>query len=120
MTAQGNERENIFRDQRDRGHFVELVAELEARFVLKVHSFVVIDNHYHLLLRMRGERGLSAGMHFLGVSYSVWLNRRHRRSGHLFQGRFKAAVVDFDTVGAELSRLSERIVPNARNALPIS
>jgi len=50
----------------------------------------------------------------------VWFNRRHRRSGHLFQGRFKAAVVDFDTVGAEPSRLSERIVPNARNALPIS
>jgi hypothetical protein len=49
-----------------------------------------MDNHYHLLLRMAGATGLSVGMQWLGVSYSVWFNRRHRRSGHLFQGRFKA------------------------------
>jgi len=104
VTARGNERKNIFRDERDREHFVELLAELEARFGLEVHAFVLMDNHYHLLLRMRREAGLSAGMQFLGVSYSVWFNRRHRRSGHLFQGRFKAVVVDFDTWGAELSR----------------
>ncbi len=104
VTARGNERKNIFRDERDRAHFVELLAELEARFGLEVHALVLMDNHYHLLLRMRRETGLSAGMHFLGVSYSVWFNRRHRRSGHLFQGRFKAVVVDFDAWGAELSR----------------
>jgi len=104
MTARGNERKDIFRDDRDREHFLEVVAELEGRFGLEVHSYVLMGNHYHLLVRMRGERGLSAGMHFLGVSYSVWFNRRHRRSGHLFQGRFKAMVVDFDEWGAELSR----------------
>lgn len=53
---------------------------------------------------MRWEKGLSAGMHYLGVSYSVWFNRRHRRSGHLFHGRFEAIAVDFDEWGAELSR----------------
>lgn len=104
VTARGNERRDIFRDQRDREHFVGLLAQLEARFGLEVHAFVLMDNHYHLLLRMRRETGLSAGMQFLGVSYSVWFNRRHRRSGHLFQGRFKAAVVDFEVWGAELSR----------------
>jgi putative transposase len=104
VTARGNERKNIFRDERDREHFVALLAELEARFELEVHAFVLMDNHYHLLLRLRRKTGLSAGMQYLGVSYSVWFNRRHRRSGHLFQGRFKAVVVDSDTWGAELSR----------------
>ncbi len=104
VTARGNERKNIFRDDRDRGHFLEVVSGLEERFGLEVHAYVLMSNHYHLLLRMRGERGLSAGMHFLGVSYSVWFNRRHGRSGHLFQGRFKAVAVDFDEWGAALSR----------------
>jgi putative transposase len=81
VTARGNERKDIFRSDRDREHFLEVLAELEGRFGLEVHAYVLMGNHYHLLLRMRGERGLSAGMHFLGVSYSVWFNRRHRRSG---------------------------------------
>jgi putative transposase len=104
LTARGNERKDIFRDHRDREHFVDLLAELEGRFGLEVHAYVLLGNHYHLLVRMRRERGLSAGMQFLGVSYSVWFNRRHRRSGHLFQGRFKAVVVDFDAWGGALSR----------------
>jgi hypothetical protein len=77
---------------------------LESRFGLEIHGFVLMDNHYHLLLRMAGETGLSVGMHWLGVSYSVWFNRRHRRCGHLFQGRFKAVVVDFLEWGVCLSR----------------
>lgn len=104
VTARGNERKDIFRNDHDREHFLEVLGELEARFGLEVHAYVLMGNHYHLLLRLRGEHGLSAGMHFLGVSYSVWFNRRHRRSGHLFQGRFKAVVVDFDDWGGELSR----------------
>jgi len=63
-----------------------------------------LSNHYYLLLRMKTESGLSAGMQWLGVSYTVWFNRRHRRSGHLFEGRFKAILVEFDAWGAELSR----------------
>ena len=99
MTARGNERKDIFRSDRDREHFLEILAELEGRFGLEVHAYVLMGNHYHLLLRMRGERGLSAGVHFFGVSYSVWFNRRHRRSGHLFQGRFKAAGGGFRRLG---------------------
>jgi REP element-mobilizing transposase RayT len=81
-----------------------LLGQLESRFGLEIHSYVLMDNHYHLLLRMAGATGLSVGMQWLGVSYSVWFNRRHRRSGHLFQGRFKAVVVDFLEWGASLSR----------------
>jgi len=104
VTGRGNERRDIFRTDADRGHFVCLLGELENRFGLEIHSYVLMGNHYHLLLRMAGETGLSAGMQWLGVSYSVWFNRRHRRCGHLFQGRFNAVVVDFLEWGVSLSR----------------
>jgi putative transposase len=50
---------------------------------LEVHGYVLMANHYHLLLRMKKQSGLSARMQWLGVSYTVWFNRRHRRSGQL-------------------------------------
>jgi hypothetical protein len=68
VTARGNERKDIFRRDCDRAHFLRVLAELEGRFGPEVHAYVLMGNHYHLLLRMRGECGLSAGMHFLGVS----------------------------------------------------
>lgn len=61
LTARGNERKDIFRDHRDREHFVDLLAELEWRFGLAVRAFVLLGNHYHLLVRMRRERGLERG-----------------------------------------------------------
>ena len=72
------------------------------RFRWKVHVYVLMDNHYHLMVETL-EANLSAGMHWLQVSYSVWFNRRHSRVGHLFQGRFKGIVVDPDTWGVTLS-----------------
>ncbi|MBL9137558.1 MAG: transposase [Verrucomicrobiales bacterium] len=93
VTARGNERRNIFRDDRDRRHFVELLAELPDRFGLRVVAWVLMDNHYHLLVETP-EGPLSRPCQWLNVAYSVWFNRRHERSGHLFQGRFKSVVVD--------------------------
>jgi REP element-mobilizing transposase RayT len=104
VSGRGNERKAVFRDDEDRNRFVNLLGGLEARYGVEVHGYVLMGNHYHLLLRLRGESGLSAAMHWLIVSYTVWFNRRHRRSGHLFQGRFKAILVGFDEWGAALSR----------------
>ena len=93
VTARGNERRAIFRDDRDRTRFVELLGELTERFGVRVHAYVLMDNHYHLLVSTP-QGNLSAAMQWLGVSYSVWFNRRHGRAGHLFQGRFKAVVLE--------------------------
>jgi putative transposase len=103
LTARGNERRPIFRDNRDRVHFCELLGELVRRFRVRLHAFVLMDNHYHLLLELT-EPNLSRTGQWLNVSYSVWFNRRHGRSGHLFQGRFKSVVVDPRQWGLELSR----------------
>ena len=103
VTARGNEPKAIFRDDADRRHFLGIVAEMVRRFLLRLHCFVLMDNHYHLVLELR-EPNLSRAVQWLNVSYSVWFNRRHRRSGHLFQGRFKSVTVNRDEWGLALSR----------------
>jgi putative transposase len=83
ITARGNERKDIFRDDPDRFHFLELLAELSPRFGCRVHAYVLMDNHFHLLLETP-EANLSRAMQWLQVSYSIWFNRRHRQAGYLF------------------------------------
>lgn len=103
VTARGNERRSIYLDNRDRQRFCQLLAEAVEDFRLVLHAYVLMDNHFHLLL-MTPEANLSRAMQWLNVSYSVWFNRRHGRVGHLFQGRYKAIVVDPVGWALELSR----------------
>jgi REP-associated tyrosine transposase len=103
VTARGNERKDIFRDDTDRFRFLELLSGLSERFGTRIHACVLMDNHYHLLLETP-EPNLSRTMQWVNVSYSVWFNRRHRRSGHLLQGRFGAAVVEEDAGWQEVAR----------------
>src|SRR6266536_3633889 len=103
VTARGNEQKRIYRDDHDREHFLELIAEMVVRFHLRVHCFVLMDNHYHLVVELT-EANLSRAVQWLNVSYSVWFNRRHPRSGHLFQGRFKSVAVSGEEWALELSR----------------
>ena len=76
---------------------------LPEQFGVRVHAYVLMENHYHLLVSTP-RANLSAAMQWLGVSYSVWFNRRHGRVGHLFQGRFKAMVLEGGTAVVEVSR----------------
>lgn len=90
--SRGNGGETLFRDDTDRQRFLGLVAELPERFLLEVHAFVLMDNHYHLLLRCR-ESNLSEAVRWLQVSYAARFNGAHRRRGHVFQGRFKSMLL---------------------------
>ena len=103
VTARGNERGKIFWDDVDRFHFLELLSDLGKRFGTRAHAYVLMDNHYHLLLENQ-EPNLSRAMHWCNVSYSVWFNVRHRRSGHLLQGRFAANIVQDDAGWQEVAR----------------
>ena len=89
VTARGNERQRIFRDDADHFHFLELLSQCGERFGAKVHAYVLMDNHYHLLVETP-EANLSRAMHWLNAGYCVWFNARHRRHGPLLQGRFGA------------------------------
>lgn len=91
----GDERRAIFRDDHDREGFLARLGRCAERFSLDVYAYVLMGNHYHLLVRTR-EANLSAALQRLGVSYSMWYNARHRRRGHLFQGRFKSFLIAED------------------------
>ena len=96
VMARGNERREIFRDDRDRERFLETVAEAVRQFGLRLHAYCLMPNHYHLLLGTpRGN--LSRAMGWLQTTSTARFNARHRRRGHLFQGRYKAQVVEADT-----------------------
>jgi REP element-mobilizing transposase RayT len=103
ITSRGNERRTIYRTERDRRHFLELLAGMVELFRVRLHAFVLMDNHYHLLIEL-SEANLSRAVQWLNVSYSVWFNRKHRRVGHLFQGRFKSVLVSPEEWALSLSR----------------
>src|SRR5436190_7752054 len=92
LCARGNARQAIFHDERDRARFVELLSESAQRFQAEIFCFVLMGNHSHLVAQTR-RPNLRRWMHWLLVSYSVYFNRRHRFSGHLFQGRYKSFLV---------------------------
>ena len=97
VTARGNERKDIFRDDTDRFHFLELLGELAERCGTRVHAYVLMNNHYPLLVETP-QANLSRAMQWLNGSYCVWFNERHRRAGHLLQGRFGSFLVEDDAL----------------------
>ncbi len=88
----GNERHTLFRDDKDYQGFISRLGRCCRRFELETHAYVLMGNHYHLVVRT-SHPNLSAAMHWLQGSYAVWHNSRHQRNGHLFQGRFKAFMI---------------------------
>jgi len=103
ITTRGNQKQPIVLDDRDRFVFLEYFKEANAKFNALFHAFCLMQNHYHLLLEtLRGN--LSKIMHFINTSYAVFFNKRHSRSGHFFQGRYKAILAEKDTYALELSR----------------
>jgi putative transposase len=103
LTSRGNEKREIFRDEKDRERFLSILGQVVKRFQWRVHAYVLMGNHYHLLIETP-EATLSRGMRHLNSIYSQSFNRRHRRVGHLLQGRFKAILVERQSHLLELAR----------------
>ncbi len=95
VMARGNERRDVFRDDRDRKRFLEALAEAGQRFGWRLHAYCLMPNHYHLVLGTP-RANLSQAMGWLQTAYTARFNARHRRRGHLFQGRYKAQLVEAD------------------------
>ncbi|OGP61401.1 MAG: hypothetical protein A2V67_01895 [Deltaproteobacteria bacterium RBG_13_61_14] len=102
VTARGNDRQAIFRNNADREAFLELLGRSRDRFHLRLFAFCLMTNHYHLFLQTP-QPNLAAALHWLNATYSGRFNRLHRRSGHLFQGRYQAALVTQETHWLHLS-----------------
>lgn len=103
ITARGNERKKIFLSHRDYEKFLSYLTESVQKYDVILHAFVLMPNHYHLLIETP-KANLSSLMHHLNSSYTTYFNLKRRRAGHLFQGRYKALVIDVDSYLLELSR----------------
>ncbi|ABQ28074.1 REP-associated tyrosine transposase [Geotalea uraniireducens] len=103
VTARGNERGKVFFTKADYRKFIDYLREGQKKFGFVLHSYVLMTNHFHLLLETP-EKNLSRIMHHLNSSYTTYINIKRKRSGHLFQGRYKAILVDRDNYLLELSR----------------
>jgi len=103
VTSRGNERRDIFRNDEDREVFLSTLARNVAMFRWRLYAWVLMNNHYHLLLETP-EPNLSRGMRQLSGIYTQRFNRRHGRSGHLMQGRFKGILVEKEAHLLELCR----------------
>ncbi|MCX6576105.1 MAG: transposase [Candidatus Aminicenantes bacterium] len=103
ITSRGNGKQPIFLSDKDRKIFIGNLKTAYERFTAIFHVYCLMENHYHFLLETR-RGNLSRIMHFINTSYTAYFNKRHGKSGHLFQGRFNAILVEADAYAQELSR----------------
>ncbi len=103
VTLRGNERREIFYDDADRQRFIRTLGQSVETFQVRLLLYCLMTNHVHLVLQTP-RANLSAFMHRLQTAYTVYFNRRHRRSGHLVQGRFGASLVQEEGYLLKLSR----------------
>lgn len=103
ITSRGNLRDNIFYATADRKRFLSILSRTKERYGFLLHAYALMDNHYHLLIETP-KANVSQIMQNINTSYTVYVNRRYQRSGHLLQGRFRGIIVDKDRYLIGLSR----------------
>lgn len=103
VTARGDRREDIYDDDEDRELFLRVLAHTVERCNWLVHAYCLMSNHYHLLVETP-DANLARGMRQLNGVFTQKTNQRHRRVGHLFQGRYKAILIEKESYLLEVAR----------------
>lgn len=103
VTARGNEKKRIYFSNADYDKFKYYVDKARDKYAFVLHCYILMINHYHLVLETPSAN-LNSIMHYINSSYTNYVNRKMKRSGHLFQGRYKAILIDQDIYLLELSR----------------
>ena len=103
FTCRGNARASIFQDDKDRQEFLSILADSLKKYQVTLHCFVLMKNHFHLLLETPHGNLKQFAQRF-NTTYTVYFNRRHKRVGHLYQGRYKAILIEKEAYLLELSR----------------
>lgn len=93
----GNNRQAIFLDPADYQFMLDLLDESARRHEVAVHAYVLMPNHFHLLVTPKSADGLARMMQAIGRRYVQYFNRRHGRSGTLWEGRYKSTVIEART-----------------------
>jgi REP element-mobilizing transposase RayT len=103
IMLQGNNRQDIFMGNQDRRYFLSLMKAYKERYDLKVYAYALMANYVHLLIET-GEPNLSKVMQGFNTAYTKYFNQKHNTIGHVFQGRYKALLVDKENFLLELTR----------------
>jgi len=103
VTSRGNEQKDIFKSRRDREQFLSYLESSVTRYGARIHAYCLMTNHYHLLLETP-EGNLPEIMRHINGAYTNYYNTKRKRAGHLFQGRYKAILIEADEYLMELSR----------------
>ncbi len=103
VSSRGNERKEIFKDEIDRKAFLDLLTDSLKTYSVILYCYVLMENHFHFLLETP-LANLSEFMRRFNITYTSYYNRRHKRVGHLYQGRYKSILVDKESYLAVLSR----------------
>jgi REP-associated tyrosine transposase len=93
----GNNRCDIFLDEEDYLFFLFALRDASVRRQLDVHAYTLMTNHFHIVATPRTATGLSESMRVVGTKYVGYFNRRHARTGRLFEGRFRSSIIDTET-----------------------
>lgn len=103
VTSRGDRREDIYLTDDDRNAYLEILGKVCERYNWIVHAYCLMDNHYHILIETP-DSNLSKGMRQLNGVYTQHFNRTHRRVGHVYQGRYKAIIVQKEAYLLEVAR----------------
>jgi putative transposase len=103
VTSRGNEKKPVFKDDTDRLNFLNTLQHVSKRYNWICHAYCLMTNHYHLLIETP-DGNLSIGMRQLNGVYTQLFNKEHGRNGHLFQGRYKAILIQKDSHLLEVCR----------------
>ena len=103
VTSRGNEQKDVFKSQKDRERFLSYLESAVLRYGAVIHAYCLMSNHYHLLVETPSGN-LSQIMKHINGAYTNYFNVKRKRAGHLFQGRYKAILIEADEYAKELSR----------------
>jgi REP element-mobilizing transposase RayT len=103
VISRGNEKRDIFRDNRDRSHYLEILSRYKDELEFNLYCYVLMPNHTHLLIETP-LGNIAKIMLCVNTSYVTYFNKRHNRVGHLFQGRYKSIIVDKENYLLQLIR----------------
>jgi REP element-mobilizing transposase RayT len=103
ITSRGNDKKAVFKDDQDRETFLKILAHVNKRYHWLCHGYCLMDNHYHLIIETP-DGNLSLGMRQLNGVFTQARNKRYNKTGHLFQGRYKAILIQKDTHLLEVCR----------------
>lgn len=103
VTSRGNRQEAIYHTDEDRNAYLDTLGKVCERYNWIVHAYCLMDNHYHILVETP-DSNLSKGMRHLNGVYTQYFNRTHKRVGHVYQGRYKAIIVQKEAYLLEVAR----------------